>query len=86
MNDSSVLTLLGREGCHLCEEMRAALYDRAARFPFKVREIDITGNTELESRYGWDIPVLLAGDSEICRHFLDEAALKCWLSEQGIFL
>jgi glutaredoxin len=80
MHKPAVLTLLGRDGCHLCEDMRAALKPWAARFQFEVEEIDITGKTELEARYGWDIPVLLAGESEICRHFLDERALQTWLS------
>ena len=87
MNDPApVLILLGRNGCHLCEDMRAALNIWAARFAFTIREIDITGNPGLEARYGWDIPVLLAGEKEICRHYLDEAALKRWLSETGFFL
>lgn len=87
MSDSiPVLTLLGRNGCHLCEDMRAALNHWAARIHFAVREIDITGIPELEARYGWDIPVLLADGREICRHYLDEAALKSWLSETGLFL
>ena len=81
-----VLALLGRRGCHLCEEMRAAVNAMAARFSIEIREIDISGEPELETRYGWDIPVLLAGEREICRHFLDEKALRAWLSEQGIFL
>lgn len=86
MNDPlPVLTLLGRNGCHLCEDMRAALNSWVARFAFTVHEIDITGNPELETRYGWDIPVLLAGDREICRHYLDDSALQAWLSETGIF-
>jgi hypothetical protein len=75
-----VLVLLGRAGCHLCEDMRAALMPWAARFRFNVEEVDITGKTELEARYGWDIPVLLAGEAEICRHFLDEKALRSWLA------
>jgi Glutaredoxin-like domain (DUF836) len=87
MNDvSPVLTLLGRDGCQLCEEMRAGLHARTAPFPIELVEIDIAVKPELEARYGWDIPVLLAGEREICRHFLDEQALQTWLSEQGIFL
>lgn len=74
------LVLLGRAGCHLCEDMRAALKPWAARFHLTVEEIDITGKAELEARYGWDIPVLLAGEMEICRHFLDEKALQTWLA------
>jgi hypothetical protein len=74
------LTLLGRAGCHLCEDLRAALNPYAARFHLAVKEIDITGQAELEARYGWDIPVLLAGETEICRHYLDERALRAWLA------
>jgi hypothetical protein len=76
------LVLLGRDGCHLCEDMRAALKPWAARFDFVVEEIDIGGKAELEARYGWEIPVLLAGETEICRHFLDEAALQSWITGQ----
>ena len=72
---SKRLTLLGREGCQLCEEMRTALKSWAVRFQFAVDEVDISGKPELEARYGWDIPVLLEGNTEICRHFLDERAL-----------
>lgn len=75
----SRLTLLGRDGCHLCEDMKAALKPWAARFQFAVEEVDITGKPELEARYGWDIPVLRAGEAEICRHFLDGRALRAWL-------
>lgn len=81
-----VLTLLGRGGCHLCDDMRVALKPWVARYGFAVEEIDITGNNELETRYGWEIPVLLAGKTEICRHFLNLKALQTWLSEQAGFL
>jgi len=77
------LTLLGRDGCHLCEDMRAALQPWSARFRFAVEEIDITGKPELEARYGSDIPVLLAGETEICRHFLDSQALQSWITGQA---
>ncbi len=83
MTDPVVLTLLGRDGCHLCEDMRAALKPWTARFRLSVMEIDITGKAELEARYGWDIPVLLAGETEICRHFLDPQALQTWLTGQA---
>lgn len=75
-----VLTLLGRAGCHLCEDMRAALSNQTARLGLTIEEVDISGNAELEARYGWEIPVLLAGEYEICRHYLDEAELARWLS------
>lgn len=76
----SALVLLGRADCPLCEDMRVALKPWAARFHVAVEEIDITGKAELEARYGWDIPVLLAGETEICRHFLDPRSLQDWLT------
>jgi hypothetical protein len=79
MSQAPVLTLLGRDGCHLCADMRTALQPWAARFNFRVEEVDISGQPELEARYGWDIPVLLCGKTEVCRHFLDEGALRAWL-------
>jgi thioredoxin reductase (NADPH) len=63
--------------------MRAALKPWAARFHFVVEEVDISGKAELEARYGWDIPVLLAGEIEICRHFLDPKSLQDWLTGQA---
>lgn len=74
------LTLLGRAGCHLCEDMHAALKPWAARFNFAIESVDISGKAELEAGYGWDIPVLMAGDVEICRHFLDTKSLQDWLT------
>jgi len=78
----TALVLLGRADCPLCEDMRAALKPWAARFHMAVKEVDITGKAELEARYGWDIPVLLAGEAEICRHFFDPKALQDWLTGQ----
>lgn len=74
-----VLNLLGRAGCSLCDDMRVMLNLAARRYDFDIVEIDIGGNPELEAKYGWDIPVLLAGETEICRHFFDLDALKSWL-------
>lgn len=62
--------------------MRVALKPWASRFDLVVEDVDIGGKPELEARYGWDIPVLLAGETEICRHFFDPKALQDWLTGQ----
>lgn len=86
MNKSfPVLTLLGRDGCNLCEDMLAALKIQAARFNLTFREVDIDGDPELKARYDWEIPVLMADGQEICRHYFDQDAWRSWLSEQGVF-
>lgn len=78
MANAPTLTLLGRAGCHLCDAMRMELVSHLARAGWVLEEIDITGKPDLESRYGWDIPVLLADGQEICRHFFDESAWNSW--------
>jgi glutaredoxin len=62
------LELLARPGCHLCEEMKAALAEAARGIEVRLREVDISGDRELESRYGNDIPVLFVNGSKAFKH------------------
>ena len=44
--------------------------------------LDVDADAQLEARWDEHVPVLLAGDgAEICRHRLDEAALRAWAAE-----
>ncbi len=43
--------------------------------------VDISGNAELEARYGQDIPVILLDGVEIARHFVRERKLLELLSK-----
>jgi hypothetical protein len=47
-----------------------------ARAAFSVREIDITTDDALHSRYLERIPVVALGDEELFDFFVDEAALE----------
>jgi glutaredoxin len=78
------LTLYGRTGCHLCEAMEAELAPLLENASLPLSYVDITGNAELETRYGRDIPVLILGEQEICRHFLDPQRFHDRLSELGL--
>ena len=77
--DSWRLTLLVRAYCHLCDDMREALVPIAARFGWTVEEIDIDADPVLEKRWNDSVPVLLAGDRELCRHRIDTAAVTAFL-------
>lgn len=82
-----VLTVYGRAGCHLCDEMRtelaAALRDRAAagRSVPPVHEVDVDSDPDLQARYGGLIPVYALAGQELplamsgrqLRAFLDRA-------------
>lgn len=76
------LTLLSREYCSLCHQMRAALAPYQAQYGFTLEIIDVDDHPELEEKYNELVPVLLDGGTEICHWFLDEAKLKAWLEEQ----
>ena len=41
--------------------------------------IDIDTDPSLRARYDWDVPVLLGDGQEICRHFLDPAAVQAYV-------
>lgn len=80
---ASQLTLYSRLGCHLCEDMHNLLpsYLEEAGLSFTVVYID--GDSNLEQKYGTLVPVLKAGEKEICHYFLDVKALQQYISELG---
>ncbi|GAB4166057.1 MAG: glutaredoxin family protein [Rhodocyclaceae bacterium] len=80
---AAALTLYGREGCHLCEAMEAALQRLRPRFAFDLACVDIDDDPALARRYGALVPVLVAEGRELCHHVLDEAALAAYLAGIG---
>ncbi len=71
-----------RHDCHLCEDMLQHLGELQKSEPFQVETVDIDGNSELQNRYGTLVPVLEGGGSELCHYYLDEVALRGYLSSQ----
>lgn len=70
------LTLLGRPGCHLCEDARKTIAPLAAEFGLPLGEVNIDEDATLRGLYGDDIPVLLLGQEEIARHAVDAGLLR----------
>lgn len=61
-----VVTLYGREGCHLCEEAREGLIALGCeRFRIELREIDIESDPELHRRMLERIPVVEVDGVEV---------------------
>jgi glutaredoxin len=52
------VAVYGAPDCHLCDEAKAVLRPAAQRLGFTLREVDISGDPELEARYRTDIPVV----------------------------
>jgi hypothetical protein len=53
------ITLIGKPGCHLCDDARAVIADVAARLGVEWVEISIQDDEVLTQRYQNDIPVTL---------------------------
>lgn len=63
--------LYTRPGCHLCEDAEAAL--GALAWPYT--RADISGDADLERRYGWDVPVLVRGSEVLLKGVFTRARL-----------
>ena len=71
------LVLLGKPGCHLCDDARAVLQRIGATFT----EVDITTDDALHALYLERIPVVVLDGVERFELFVDEAALRHLLSK-----
>lgn len=58
------LTLLTREGCHLCDDAKEAMARVAATAGVGWREVDVATDIELEREYGDRLPVILLDGRE----------------------
>ncbi|MDQ5886909.1 MAG: glutaredoxin family protein [Neisseriaceae bacterium] len=74
------LSLMFREYCSLCQAMLLELESRPDRGAFQLDVIDVDEDPELEARYDELVPVLLAGDVELCHYHMDHAALDAYLA------
>jgi glutaredoxin len=77
------LTLYSRAHCGLCEDMERVLQEAAARGAIALQIVDVDADPRLAARYGTEVPVLLHGSREICRHRLEPAALDAFLANIG---
>ncbi len=71
-----ILTLYSRPGCHLCEEMKAVVERVRREHPIELYEVDISGDLELERRYGQEIPVLELDGKKIAKFRIDPETLR----------
>lgn len=77
------LLLLGRPGCHLCEEFRSEL---ETAFPgLAVQEENVDARPDWRGMFGSEIPVLLGAKGEpVCRTQFDAASVQRYLDAKGL--
>ena len=74
------LTLYSRAYCHLCHDMQAALESLRGEYEFDLQVLDVDADPVLLARYDERVPVLVAGERELCHYFLDAAAVRAHLA------
>jgi glutaredoxin len=67
--------LYTREGCHLCDQAKAAILSAESRYRLDIdlREVDIDDDDELHARFTNDVPVIYIRGAEAFRHRVDSA-------------
>ena len=84
MTNKPALTLYSRQWCHLCHDMEAALRQLQREFSFDLEVWDVDADPALEARFDELVPVLMAGEQELARYRLDEAAFRQWCSPPNL--
>ncbi|MBP6115543.1 MAG: glutaredoxin family protein [Neisseriaceae bacterium] len=77
------LTLMSRIYCSLCTDMQAQLQALQAEFDFELVVLDVDADPALEALYDELVPVLLAGDEQLCHWHLDLAKVRAYLTDMG---
>lgn len=79
MADPIHLTLITRQGCHLCEVAEGELARVVAAFsalnpdkPYSVEVLDVDSDTELTAKYSEEVPVLLLNGEQIAFFHIDQ--------------
>lgn len=67
----AVVTIYTREGCHLCEEAKAAILSAGCADELAIEEVDIEAGPELRERYQHDIPVVFINGVKAFKHRVD---------------
>ena len=77
------LTLLGKPGCHLCDDARSVVASVAAERGLAFEERDILQDEALLAQYAEEIPVLLIDDRVHTIWRVDPERLRRALDERG---
>ncbi len=81
---SLTITLIGKPGCHLCDDARAAVEGvLTGREGVVLVERSILDDTELHARYWDEIPVVLIDNEVHTIYRVDAERLRAALAERG---
>ncbi len=73
---SLALTLYTRPGCHLCDEMKEVVRPVSRELGCLLEEVDIAGHSDLEARFGQEIPVLFVNGRKAFKYRVSDRDLR----------
>jgi len=73
---SPLLIVYYRDGCHLCEQVVASLFQLQQELGYEIKQIDIDTDPVLRERYNVDVPVVTYQGEVVFYHFFDEVELR----------
>jgi len=76
VNETPVLTIYSKPGCHLCDDMKAVVAGLSRSVPVRIEEVDISRDPELDARYGLEIPVLLVDGEKAAKYRITDGELR----------
>jgi glutaredoxin len=79
MTTARTVTLIGKPGCHLCDDAREVVLRVAAETGAVVEERDITVDTALYEKYWEQVPVVLVDGEQHTFWRVDPARLRAAL-------
>jgi hypothetical protein len=74
------ITVLGRPGCHLCDDALVELRPIADELGAAIDEVNIELDDALLLAHLERIPVVLVDGTEVCTFFVDRTAVRAALS------
>jgi glutaredoxin len=66
-----VVELLSKPDCHLCEDAKRLLEELRARYPFLLREVNVTTDAALQAQYGEEVPVVFINGRKAFKYRVD---------------
>lgn len=80
-NTLHTITLYSKEGCHLCENAKEALFELEDEFAVTLEEVDITTDSALFEKYKWTIPVMIVDGRVVLEGRIDARKIYRALAE-----
>lgn len=86
MSTEQTIHFYYRDGCHLCEEMAAALHASWPQHMDRMHWVDVDSSEALRNEYGHRVPVLAVDGRVICQYRLEPEAVSICFGNSRISL